>query len=104
MKAWHIVAYTFNAEIYCPDHVEEWAWHQLRIRDCKRREIEESAQRGPSFDCGIIAHRAEGMLWKLAELKGIDYGDSASYDSGDFPKPIFASDEIEKYCGAGHAM
>lgn len=93
VKAWHIVGYTFAADTCLPEDIEEWAKANLRAEGILPHEIERAAQAGPQWDAGIRAHRSEGLLWLLAEIRGIDYGDERSYDSGDFPKVIFASDE-----------
>lgn len=40
----------------------------------------------------------EACLGVIAERRGIDRKDERSYDSGDFPKVIFASEEFPDYC------
>lgn len=80
MKADAIVGYTYNADVYCPRHI--------------------------MIATGHAAERCadpEGVLNMLAEGRGIDRMDERSFDSGDFPKVIFAvqaCDEEHDTCGA----
>lgn len=81
MKAFDIVGYTFNADEYCPDCIV-------------------GAYNGNSND-----YDSETMLDILAGGKGIDRMDESSFDSGYFPKVIFAS-QVESaesdICGSCH--
>lgn len=82
MKSWDIVAYTFKADIICPA--------------CITKETNPTAT--PS-----IWNSVEDMLDATASSQGIDRYDERSYDSGTFPKVVFA-DMIEdaEYCGDCH--
>lgn len=72
-KAWDIVGYTFNADVY---HGE-----CLPLT-------------GPGSES------VEDVLDQLARDRGIDRYDERSYDSGDFPKVILDSMiEGPEYCG-----
>lgn len=79
MKAWTIVGYTFRTDNYCPRHVID------------------ALPTGPgeAFDGWALAPgvhmTTEDNLSELAAAFGIDRTDEYSYDSGDFPKVIFAS-------------
>jgi|GEM_PF-3731372 len=93
MKAWHITKYTFAADEHDPEAMERWATSELRAEGVLPHEIERAAQAGPTPDVGVLAHRSEGVLYLLASKRGVNYNDAKTYDSGDFPKPVFASDE-----------
>lgn len=94
MKAWTIVAYQLNAAEYCPNCVGmaailrmESAWN-----DCP-----DLADHFGAFDnSGNLTGSAERFLDGLAESVGIDREDEWSFDSGDFPKVVFAS-QMEPY-------
>jgi hypothetical protein len=66
MKNYDIVAYTFNADIYCPNCIV-------------------GAYNGNSDD-----YDAETMLSLLASGLGIERNDEESFDSSEFPKVVFA--------------
>jgi len=84
-----IVGYTYNADIYCPRCIIE----QLPTGD------------GGAFEGWALAEgitmSTEDNLSEIAAAFGIDRDDEASFDSGDFPKVIFASmAEGDEHCGA----
>lgn len=90
-KAWDIVGYAFQADTYCPDCIIG----QLPTGE------------GQAFDGWALAAgvnmTTEDNLSELAAAFQIDRMDERSYDSGDFPKVIFASSvEGEETCGNCH--
>jgi hypothetical protein len=68
MHATDIAAYTYQAELVCPRCV-------LSVADTYYHPSEP----------------AEDVLDRAARLRGIDREDESSFDSGDFPKVVFAS-------------
>lgn len=76
MKAWTIVGYTYNAENYMPEAIVA----QLTTNP------------GNVNHHRAVVTAPEAHLDLLARLAGIDRTDERSFDSGDFPKVIFASD------------
>lgn len=101
MKSWHVAAYTFKAEIRCPDCIAEWAEKELLQEAYTKSDIESMVRNvGLEYDAGIYGYRSEILLRQLAELWQIHLEDEYSYDSDDFPKIVFA-DQIEEneYCG-----
>lgn len=83
VKSFDVVGYTFCAETLCPG--------------CTRETFETST--------GLTARESttEGYLTSVARYVGIDREDEASFDSGTFPKVIFADsvqdDEACDSCG-----
>ena len=86
MKAWEIVAYTFRADLYCPecvaDHVA--ALPVLSTHGGARRQAYETT---------------ENYLDRLGGVLAVDRADERSYDTEDFPKVVFASDLDHDLCG-----
>lgn len=83
MKAWTIIGYTFDADIYCAGVCVIQALGYTAPSDGMEPTI--SAE-----------------LDRIAEERGINREDEHSFDSGDFPKVIFASEEFPDYathCG-----
>jgi len=70
MKAFDIVAYTYQAEMICPEHIVAAL---------------------PKDVLSPTAHdmRAEDVLDQVAAYLGIDREDEHSYDSDEFPKVVF---------------
>lgn len=93
MKAWTIIGYAFNADIYC-DGI------------CILRALDEITQEqydgaGSLIDATLPFESAvsvEEALTVIAKRRSIDKDNERSYDSGDFPKVIFASEEFPDYC------
>lgn len=88
-----IVGYTFDADNYCPGCIMEVL----------------PTGEGEAYDGWALAEgvsmSVEADLREIAVAFGIDYDDLASYDSGDFPKPIFASQvEDDEHCGNCHEL
>lgn len=84
------IAWTYQADIYCP----------VCIVDLVATDYPESqdVDLSNAFD-------TEDKLFKLAGHLKIDYTDEYSYDSDDFPKPVFQmnSEEVwEDHCGHCH--
>lgn len=79
MSLWDIAGYTFRADEYCPDHI-----------------VEQLDGQAP-----VPANEAEDKLDYLGVMLGINREDERSYDSGDFPKVIFA-DQVHDVCTAGN--
>lgn len=78
-----IVAYSYRADIYCPQHTVE----QVMID----REVPNSVRQS------LVSMTEESALDFLAETYGIDREDERSFDSGDFPKVVFydsAADQV----------
>ena len=92
MKAFDIVGYTFNADNYCPGCIIEVL----------------PTGEGEAFDgwalAGGVTMSVEADLREIAHAFNINYDDLASYDSDEFPKPIFASqvEDDEECCGNCH--
>ena len=88
-KAWDIEAYTYRADVYCPE--------------CVTREFIEDIDTVATF--GGSVHLAwettEDMLNRIArEWFGIDREGERTFDSDTFPKVVFASQVEEgEYCG-----
>lgn len=78
MHATTIVGYTFNADNYCPDCTFD-GWNGNRPADM------------PGYAS------VEQLLTAIAKSRGIDRDDESSFDSGDFPKVIFA-DQVHDGC------
>jgi hypothetical protein len=78
-KSYDVVAYTYAADIYCE--------HCIAVRF--------EREQGPSIFDG-----AEAILDVRATELGIDRYDESTFDSGDFPKVVFADmlDEDDR-CG-----
>lgn len=86
VKAYSIVGYIYQADIYCPSCI----LHVLPTGE------------GEAFDgwkdvSGTMT--AEENLDELAAAFGIDRYNEESFDSGEFPKVVFASDSPDDYCG-----
>jgi len=86
MHATDVVAYTYRADIYCPE--------------CILGQLPTGP--GETFDgwadCTDMA--PEDNLSELAAAFGIDRMDEYTFDSGDFPKVVFASQvEADEFCG-----
>lgn len=101
MKSFHIAAYSFQADIVCPDCVAKWAADMLKIEEYNPVDIEQVIHdKGPAYDVGVFAYRSESLLEELATIWQINTEDQYSFDSFDFPKPVFV-DQLEnnEYCG-----
>lgn len=89
MKATDIVAYTFKADIYCPDCITEVL----------------PTGEGEAFDGWALAEGApvmstEANLNEIAFAFGIDRENEYSFDSDEFPKVVFSSQiEEAENCG-----
>jgi len=86
MHATTIVGYTYDADNYGPECIAAVL-----------------AADGFPVAPGELGHdqAAENMLDELAEIRRIDRMDARSYDSGEFPKVIFASqvEDDSEICG-----
>lgn len=80
-----IAAYTYKADLYCPDHIVEQIDGEAPVED--------------------IAGAIEEKLDYIAGMFGIDREDESTFDSGDFPKVAF-SDELydHAHCACGHRI
>lgn len=67
-----LIAYTYRADHWHPECVVAALWLEGRASPA-------------AFDMD-----PEDVLRQVAGAEGIDYGNEHSYDSGDFPKPVFA--------------
>lgn len=84
MALYDIVAYTYNADLYCPHCIEGIALKEM----------------GGAF---LAYTNPEERLDRWAEKLGIDRQDETTYDSGDFPKVVFR-DMLDgtEHCGRCH--
>lgn len=81
MKAWDIVGYSLEGETLCPKDV-----------------IEVLIERGEASPAARDM-RTEDALDQIAGANGIDRQDERTFDSGDFPKVVFASDvQDDEFC------
>lgn len=94
MKAWTIVGYAFDADIYCDGICILQALGEITPEQEKAATYVYDVT-VPLFDG---AATVEGALDVVATRRSIDRKDERSYDSGDFPKVIFASEEFPDYC------
>lgn len=86
VKGWDTVAYTFQADIWCPDCMRTYAEAQVRFLN--------------KFYVDMEGMCVEGIVGHWADAAGIDCNDESSYDSDDFPKVVFQSDvEDVEHCG-----
>jgi len=91
MRSDTVVAYTYQADIYCPGCIAQMFTE-------------------PDTGDGVNAVQAQWMstediLERVAERRGIDYSDPYSYDSDDFPKVVLAdqaNDADFDHCGNMH--
>lgn len=100
----HIVGYSFKADIACCDCIADWATNELMEEGYTREDVESIVRNvGLGYDAGVYAYRSEILTKHLAGLLRIDIEDEYSWDSDDFPKVIF-SDQVEdtEYCGTCH--
>jgi hypothetical protein len=88
MHSTDIVGYIFNADTYCPSCIIA----QLPTQPG-------GAFNGWALAAGADAMSTEANLAEIATAFGIDHGDESSYDSGDFPKVIFADQADDDICG-----
>ncbi len=88
MKAWDIIAYSYKADIFCPE--------------CTLNTVSEDFGVGGKYGSyGAI----EAELDELAEIANIDRYNEYSFDSDNFPKIIFAdSIEEDEFCSNCHNL
>lgn len=85
-----IVGYTFQADIFCPDHIAEEV----------RRTLSADLWHPVDEDGGEYPWDAEWILDQWADLCDIDRYNEHTFDSDDFPKVIFSGQvEGTEYCG-----
>lgn len=104
MKAWSIVGYALDADIYCngecilvalgelppePADFENMMYAEVVAYSARRKILRENT---------FGTADTEDALKIVATRRNIDRDDERSYDSGDFPKVIFASEEFPDYC------
>lgn len=83
-KGWHISAYQYKADIYCPDCIVEAV---------------DSSPELKSIPKSLTITDPEVVLTQIAAANGIDRFDENSFDSDDFPKVVFSSQiEDEEHC------
>lgn len=91
-KATDVVAYTYKADVWCPDCIFDVA--KLGVFNA-----------GGAMSYGDAYGRVEEALGEWASLIGLNRADEYSFDSDDFPKVIFGSqvnDETWEHCGQCH--
>lgn len=77
-----IVAYTYRADLYCPECIVDVAGGIL------------------GRESAFHLDSTESRLNALAKARGIDREDEATFDSDDFPKVVFRDQvEDENRCG-----
>lgn len=69
-----LVAYTYQADLYCP------------------RCILRAFHGSPTGKPPIFGMTIEQHLDMVARMRGIDRSDETTFDSSEFPKPVFRSD------------
>lgn len=85
-----IVGYTFQAEVYCPEHIGE----------AVRPTLDPDIRYPIDEDGGEYPWDAEWLLDQWAGWCDIDRQNEHTFDSDDFPKVIFASQvEDTEHCG-----
>jgi hypothetical protein len=86
-----IAGYTFQADIVCPACIVDF------YPDARTKAV--------IHDGAASSWDAEAVLDTAAVAAGINRGDEYSFDSGDFPKVIFAHDTTDETCGeCGEAL
>ena len=86
-KADAIVAYDFNGDVYCPEHM-----------------IEELIKRGMASPAARDM-KEEDVLDQIAEANGIDRYNEHTFDSDNFPKVVLSvSMEDDEDCAYGHVI
>ena len=80
MNSFDVVAYMYDAGAYCPEHTVE-----MLIAD------------------GIASGAArrmpiEDVMFQCSQAMGIDADDLYSYDSSEFPKPLFRDQMSQNTC------
>lgn len=104
IKSYDIVGYTFNADIYCDGECILVALGELPpdtadITGMQYRELSaHSAARNSLRVARFATMDVETALNQVAATRNVNRDDESSYDSGDFPKVIFASEEFPDYC------
>ena len=100
MKSYYIVAYTFRAEMACPNCVRNWGRDRLREHGYTEKDIKYIESAALDYGAGFAARESENILHKLSFLMGINLDDYYSFDSDNFPKVVFADQvEEDEYCG-----
>lgn len=86
MRSDTIVGYTYNADIYCTDCI-----------------VDELQTRGDLMDAYPAGFDTEAWLNRCAAIVGIDRFDEGTFDSGDFPKVVFADSAADYEFSEGEA-
>jgi len=88
-----IIGYAFNADTYCNGVCILRALGEITQEQFDRAKYITDVT--VLFDdCATV----EGALTVVARRRGIDRMNERSYDSGDFPKVIFSTEEFPDYC------
>jgi hypothetical protein len=97
----HVRAYSFKAELICPDCICKWAEKELAEAGYGVDELETMIRLNPpKTNVGFRAWRSESLLPYVADYCNFDSGmninldDVYSFDSSQFPKVVF-NDQIE---------
>ncbi|WP_405057065.1 hypothetical protein OG474_30555 [Kribbella sp. NBC_01505] len=77
-KTHDIVGYSYNADIYCPDHIV----------------AQITSNPGDVWHSAARIGAAEMHLDLCARIKGVNRSDEGSFDGGDFPKVIYAEHAV----------
>jgi hypothetical protein len=94
VKSWAVVGYTYQAEILCGSCTAS--------RVTANPGDTAHGTRPPLYR--RTPEQAEQIIATAARIKGVDRDDEHTYDSGDFPKVIFADQvDASERCGLCHS-
>ncbi len=102
MRADSVVGYLFKAETFCREHLPlkvDSTFRQSGVIDSNGRLFDGSDSLNlDGTKVGFSDFDAEDLLDIYADVLKIDRMEESSFDSGDFPKIIFHSDEWDGDC------
>ncbi len=102
MRADSVVGYLFKAETFCPEHLTlkvDSTFRQSGVIDSNGRLFDGSDSLNlDGTKVGFSDFDAEDLLDIYADVLKIDRMEESSFDSDDFPKIIFHSDEWDGDC------
>ena len=84
MKSYDVVGYTYQAELVCRPCMRSIAANQIEAR---------------GWNSEYVSLDRLMSTW-ATDIAGVDEGDESSFDSGDFPKVVFADqNQADDTCG-----
>lgn len=93
MKSWDIVAYTYRADTYCPSCVRKAVGDKYNMWNAD------------SLDTEGFLDQISAEHNSYVGNSQIDRMDESTFDSGDFPKVVFAdSIKSDEYCSSCHEI